>query len=220
MFARYITGQIIFIHDKIMAYTPCSSQVTKNIADSCEHPIVGGYTGRAVLIPVGEAVFTQLTSNPRQVTGITLGSGNKTIAVNNVFAEPFTGSTTASQADSGRMQHTKTLAFRIPLRGAGNSQAVVEALEQSALGFVAVVEKKDKVGDGSFEVIGLQQGLKVNADGISRDEASNGGDISCTMSCIEPWFEAAFFIDGQGSTNYNYADTLAAFETLYTDDAM
>lgn len=195
-----------------MAYTPCSSSVAKNIAASCSAPIVGGYTGRAVLIAVGDATFTQDSTNPRLVTAIAMGSSKKSIAVNNVFAEPFAGSTTASNADTGRIQHTKTLAFRIPLRGAEVSKDIVEALEQAPLGFVAVVEKKDKVGDGSFEVIGLEQGLKVNADGVSRDEAANGGDIAVTMSCVENFFESAFL-------STNYATTLPLFEALYTASA-
>lgn len=195
-----------------MAYSPCSASVTMNAAASCTAPIVGGYTGRAVLIAVGDATFTQDSTNPRKVTAIALASGAKSVAVNNVFAEPFTGSNTASQADTGRIQHTKTFAFRIPLRGAAVSKDLVEALEQSPLGFVAVVEKKDKSGDGSFEVIGLQQGLKVNADGVSRDESANGGDISCTMSCVEPWFEVVFL-------STDYATTLPLFETLYTTSA-
>ena len=195
-----------------MAYSPCSSSVTKNIAASCGSPIVGGYTGRAVLIPTGDAVFTISGTNDHMVTTIALASGKKAIAVNNVFAEPFTGSTTASGVDTGRFLHTKTLAFRIPLRGSDVSKGVVEALEQSALGFVAILEKKDKVGDGSFEVVGLQQGLKVNGDGVSRDESANGGDISVTMSCAEPYFEMAFY-------DTSYATTLDAFETLYTTNA-
>lgn len=202
-----------------MAYTPCSATVTKNIVDSCTTPNVGGYTGRAVLIAVGDATFTQDSTNPRIVTGIALASGKKTIAVNNVFAEPFTGSGTQGNVDSGRVLHTKNLALRIPSRGADTSKNLVEAMEQSALGYVAVLEKKNKVVDGGFEVVGLQQGLKIDPSTVSRDEAANGGDILATLTCAEPWFESDLQITAQSASAPDYASTLAAFEELYTTNA-
>ena len=78
---------------------------------------------------------------------------------------------------------------------------------ESPLGYLAVLEKKDRVGDGSYEVVGYGQGLTVNPDGIVRNENENDGDIVVTMSCEEQYFETTFF-------DTDYATTKAAFETL------
>ena len=75
------------------------------------------------------------------------------------------------------------------------------------MGYLAVLEKKDRRGDGSFEIVGYCQGLTVNADGIVRNESENGGDIVVTMSCQEQYFEVTLF-----DTDYN--TTKAAYETM------
>lgn len=153
--------------------------------------------------------FAVDAQNPRIISGITLGQDVKTIAVNNVFADPFAGSSTASTADNGRATFTKTLSLRVPMRGAGTSKDVVEPLLNSPEGFLLVVEKKDKVGDGSFEVIGYKQPIKANADGVSRNEAENGGDVSVTMSCVEPWFEVVLFATDYDTTKELFEGLLA-----------
>lgn len=197
-----------------MPYTSCAADVAANIAKNCAKPIVGGYTGRALLFPVDQnPTIVVNAENPRILTSISPSASHKCIAVDNVFAEPFSGSQTASGADSGYMQFTKTFSFRVPLRGAGNSKDIIEPLANNALGFIAVIEKKDKVGDGSYEVVGYLDGLKANADGITRDEAANGGNVVVTMSCVENWFEVSMF-------DTDYATTKSAFDTLLTTQTL
>ena len=191
-----------------MAYTPCTSAVAANIVKNCTTPIVGGYTGRGVLVPLDKApTFSVSAANPRTITFIAMSVSNKFIAIDNVFTDPFAGTTKASNGESGSIKHTKTFAFRIPQRGSDISRDIVEALEQSPLGFVAVLEKKDRVGNGSFEVIGYQDALKVNADGVTQDETANDGATNVVMSCSEPFFEVVLF-------DTTYATTLTAFEEM------
>ena len=191
-----------------MAYTPCTSAVAANIVKNCTTPIVGGYTGRGILVPLDKApTFSVSAGNPRTLTGIAMGGTNKFIAIDNVFTDPFAGTTKASNGESGFMKHDKTFAFRIPQRGSDISRDIVEALENSPLGFVAVLEKKDRVGNGSFEVIGYQSALKVNADGVTQDETANDGATNVVMSCSEHFFEVVLF-------DTSYATTLAEFEAM------
>ena len=189
-------------------YASCAAQLAGNIAKNCASPIVGGYTGRAILIPKKNAVITRSVTNPRIITAITYSSGVKTCVVDNVWPNnPFDGSQTASNGDNGRPTYDKTFGFRIPLRGAGTSKDVVEPLMDEPQGYIAIIEKRDAIGDGSFEVVGSLQGLKANADGITRNENENGGDVSVVMSCKEDFFECTLF-------NTDYATTLTDFETL------
>lgn len=194
-----------------MAYTSCAASLAANIAKDCATPIVGGYTGRGVLIDIADlSAVTQDGSNPRIITAITLGTGKKLSVVDNAFSQqPFNGSGSQSNTDDGMMKHRKTLVLTIPKRGAKASKEIVEPTYQSPLGYIAVLEKKDRNGDGSFEVVGFEQGLQANADGIVRNEYENGGCTIVTMSTNEVNYEYSFF-------DTDYATTLAAFEELLT----
>lgn len=194
-----------------MAYTSCAASLAANIAKDCATPIVGGYTGRGVLIDIADlSAVTQDGSNPRIITAITLGTGKKLSVVDNAFSQqPFNGSGSQSNTDDGMMKHRKTLVLTIPKRGAKASKEIVEPTYQSPLGYIAVLEKKDRNGDGSFEVVGFEQGLQANADGIVRNEYENGGCTIVTMSTNEVNYEYSFF-------DTDYATTLVAFETLLT----
>lgn len=180
-----------------------------NIAKDCSAPIAGGYTGRGVLIDLADApTLTRDGTNPRIITAITLGAGVKVAVIDNAFSpNPLTGSNTQSNTDDGMMKHRKTVVLTIPKRGGKASKEIVEPTYQSPLGYLAVLEKKDRNGDGSFEIIGAEQGLVANADGIVRDEYTNGGCTMVTMSTNEVNFENVLFAT-------DYETTLAAFEAL------
>lgn len=189
-------------------YTSCAGTLAGNIAQDCANPLVGGYTGRGLLIPWDNIKsLVKDVANPRIVSAITLETDAKLAVIDNVFTEPLTGSQTGSSSDTGRAAYTKTVAFRIPLRGAKASKDVVEPMLTQAGGFLLVLEKNDKVGDGSFEIVGSLQPFKVNADGVTRDEAANGGDIIVTGASTEPFFEVTFF-------DTDYEKTKTAFNTL------
>ena len=189
-------------------YTSCAGTLAGNIAQDCSNPLVGGYTGRGLLIPWDSIKsLVKDVANPRIVSAITLESEAKLAVIDNVFTEPLTGSQTASSSDTGRAAYTKTVAFRIPLRGAKASKDIVEPMLTQAGGFLLILEKNDKVGDGSYEIVGSLQPFKVNADGVTRDEAANGGDITVTGASTEPFFEVTFF-------DTDYEKTKTAFNTL------
>lgn len=194
-----------------MAYTSCTTKIAQSISQDCTKPIVGGYTGRGVLIDLSDApTFTVDAQNPRIITNIAFtGTGTlpKFIAVDNVWNEAYTGSNTALAADNGRSSFNKTFSFRIPMRGAGVAKDIVEPLMNSALGFAVVLEKQDMIGDGSYEIVGYLKGLKTNEDGIQRNEYENGGDWTVNMSTDEAFAEVVLF-------DTDYATTKAAFETM------
>lgn len=191
-----------------MTYASCAGSLAANIAKDCSKPMTSGYTGRGLLIPLSNTLTYAINAtNPRIITSITMGASDKLAVIDNVWPSAFDGTNTQSNADSGRTLYGKTFAFRIPLRGAGTSKDIVEPLVESPLGYLAVLEKKDRRGDGSFEIVGYCQGLTVNADGIVRNENENGGDIVVTMSCQEQYFEVTMF-----DTDYN--TTKAAFDTM------
>jgi hypothetical protein len=193
----------------VMAYASCAATMADNIAKDCAKPLAGGYTGRGVLIDLADApTITRDNSNPRIITGITLAAGKSLAVIDNAFTpQPLNGSNSQSNTDDGMMKHRKTLVLTIPKRGGQASKEIVEPTYQSPLGYLAVLEKKDRNGDGSFEVVGSEQGLVANADGIVRNEYENGGCTIVTMSTNEVNFENVLFAT-------DYETTLAAFEAL------
>ena len=193
----------------VLAYASCAATMADNIAKDCAAPLAGGYTGRGVLIDLADApTLTRDGSNPRIITAITLGVGKSLAVIDNAFTpQPLNGSNSQSNTDDGMMKHRKTLVLTIPKRGGKASKEIVEPTYQSPLGYLAVLEKKDRNGDGSFEVVGAEQGLVANADGIVRNEYENGGCTIVTMSTNEVNFENVLFAT-------DYETTLAAFEAL------
>lgn len=193
----------------VLAYTSCAQAIAGNIAKDCSMPLAPGYTGRGFLVNLSDnPTFTQSGTNPRTITSITLAGASKVAAIDNVFSpQPLNGSNSQSNTDDGMVKYRKTIVVQIPLRGSAASKDVVEPLSNNPLGYVAVLEKKDRQGNGSFEVIGFVEGLHANEDGIVRNEYENGGCVTATLSCNEQWFEVVFF-------DTDYATTLAAFETL------
>lgn len=188
----------------------CNINIVKDIVINCENPIVGGYTGRGVLIPYSNkpTIVTDST-NPRKVKSITLPDDAKLVVIDNAFAEPFTGSSTTGATDSGRVSYPKSIVIRIPRRGADVSKGLVEPLINNPLGFLLVLEKMDKVQDGGFEVVGLNKPAKADPSSVSRTETDNGGDITMNIVTSENWFESTFV----GSGN-DYATALTEFEEL------
>lgn len=177
-----------------MAYKSCAAKIAANIQQDCNKPLVGGYTGRAVIMSATDferAEVVRSANNPRKILSIVLPPDGSVMAytIDNVFSAPFTGSTTAGNNENGRNGYLKTLSVRVPMRGADTSMKVIEPLVKSADGFVVISEKRDKVGDGSYEVIGYQNALRGDIAGVTRDESANGGDWIVPLTTIEKWAE-------------------------------
>lgn len=194
----------------------CINEIARSIEFNCLHPIVGGYTGRGVIIPwEGVTSISQDDDNPRKVLGITLKDDAVICGLDNTaMTTPLEGSSTTGNADAGFTQFVKVVAGRILTRGAQNSADLVEPLTKSVQGFIAILEKKDKVGDGSYEVVGLLQPLRcVDPASIVRNENENGGSIAFSLQSTEQWFEVAFVPTPDVSESHWQA-AKAAFEAL------
>lgn len=189
----------------------CVSTIAGNIGLDCENPIEGGYTGRAVLIPMEAVpVLTRNAQNPRIVTAVTLNNSNlqKVVAVDNEGVTPFDGSSTTGNNDAGFIKFVKVVAVKMPERGADFADKVLEPLVKSGRGFIGIFEKVDRKGDGSFEVIGGNSPLKVvDPATVTRQETANGGAWLANLQSSEIYSECVLF-------DTDYETTLAKFEAL------
>lgn len=191
--------------------TPCAnSQLARSIFLECDTPLNGGNTGRAVYIPYAHiATIARDSNNPRVITAITLKEGKKTVAINNATSQqPFSGSNTAGNTDSGRSRFAKVVSFMVPLRGADVSEDTIEALINDPEGGLLIVEKDDKRGLGSYEAVGLQSAAKVDPSTVNRDEYANGGAWAMSAGCTEDYAECNLYAT-------DYATTKTLFEDLY-----
>lgn len=187
----------------------CVGNIAGNIGLNCESPIEGGYTGRGVLIPMEAVpVLTKNAQNPRIIEAIAIASGAKVVSVDNEGSVPFDGSSTTGNNDAGYVKFTKVISVRMPERGADFAAKVIEPLVKSGRGFIGIFEKVDRVGDGSFEVIGAQSPLKViDPATVTRTETANGGAWIANLQSSEVYAESVLF-------DTDYVTTLAAFEAL------
>lgn len=169
-----------------MPYTACAATIAANIQIDCAKPLAGGYTGRALGLPLSPApTFTRDASNSQIITGVTMATGVKMFAIENFSEQPFSGTSSASNADGSVMRHTKTFTFDIPKRGAEVSKNIVDPLTRQPLGFAIIAERRDK----TYEVIGIEQGLRVNADGVTSDAYTKDGATTITASCQQYNYE-------------------------------
>lgn len=203
-----------------MAYVSCAAKIAASIQQDCNKPLVGGYTGRAVIMSATDferAEVVRSATNPREILSIVLPPDGSVMAytIDNVFAAPFTGSTTAGNNENGRNGYLKTLSVRVPMRGADVSKDVIEPLVKDPNGFVVIAEKRDKVGDGSYEVIGYQNALRGDIAGVTRDESANGGDWIVPLTTVEKWAEVTLV--GSAET---YESAKKEFEGLFGFEPM
>lgn len=194
-----------------MANVSCAAKLAANIAVDCDHPIVGGYTGEGILIPFSSVTpnIVQDADNPRKIMSITIGANDKVVLVDNVNSQPFAGSTTAGNGDSGYPEFTKTMAVKVPMRGANVSRDVIEPIFDDPQGFMGIFPKRDRVGDGGFEVIGFLNPLHGDIASLSRDESANGGAWGLNLVSTESWAEVTL-VGADGT----YASALANYEQL------
>lgn len=197
-----------------MAYSACTAALAANIAPNCDTPLVGGLTGRAVGIPLSPApTMTRSTQNSRVISDITLADGEKTFAIVNFGEQPFNGSASSSSADSGSIKHTKTFEFDVPKRGADVSKNIIDPLVRLPRGFMVIAERIDTNGDASYIVLGAEQGLRVNADGVTSSEYERDGATHIVASCQQSNYEYSFF-------DTDLATTQAKFETLLSTNSL
>lgn len=179
----------------------CTGNIAANIGLDCEHPITGGYEGRMILIL--RALFFAETSpiistqNRRNISMPPLEIFEElaspiTFNVDNAeMTNPFDGSATTGNDDGGFRKFTKTVVVRIPERGSDVSKDIIEPILRGEE-LIGVLEKRDMKSNGSFEIVGFYDGLRVvDPSTVYRNEDENGGSWNATLQCSEYYAECS-----------------------------
>lgn len=191
-----------------MAWNNCIGKYNLRASFDCsvQKPLPSGYTGRGILYPVafgygsykiGNGCLAPVPNIFNNPDGFRFGSFNqpdfsakpqqKLIAINNMdVINPFNGTTYAGTTENGRNQVKKTFTFRVSFKGRPNGWVTQQLFNNfGGLGFVAILERNNNDPVAKYEVIGGEKPLMCSADGFSRDEYMNGGDITFTATTVE-----------------------------------
>jgi len=192
-----------------MPINKCASQVAANIALDCANPIFAGYEDTAILINKQDIDdYVRDATNPRMISDITLKTGAKTVAIYNPTTDPYDGTQDEANLDGLMPAYNKTVSFAVPKRGSDTAKDIIEPLMKNREGFVVVLATKDKVGDGSFVIVGSETGLVGTTQTRNNIDKSTGGAWIVTL--VE---EGAQFAEVNLFMT-NYQTSRAAFDAL------
>lgn len=190
----------------LAAFAPCLGSLAANIDQDCNNPRVTGYESIALIINRDDIDWSSLTvdaNNKRILKTIALnsGAGIKPYVIYNPRVNPMPFNGTQTEYSSDNNNYSKILQFYFEGIGGGASMDVVEPLKNGS--YLAILQRKDHRGDGSFQIIGYESGLVASAQVQNEDT----GYWLMTMGTSEPSAEVSFF-------NTDYATTKAAFDAL------
>ena len=173
-----------------MAFTPCSS-LAGNIASDCTKPRIKGYESIGLIFRKKDVQTSVIdATNSRIIKNLTFpASPAKSVGIiYNPRQSPahFNGTKTEFQLESN--QFKKTVQFYYEGIGGANSYNVVEPLKNMN-DYVIILERKDKRGDGSYQVFGWESGLTATAQVYDEET----GYWLITMECEEPHSELTLF---------------------------
>lgn len=188
----------------LATFTPCLGVISANIDEDCNNPRVIGYEDTALIMNRSDIDWTSLTydaNNKRIVDGFGMATGKKPYVIYNPRLQnpSFNGSQTALNAETGN--YTKTLQFYYKGIGGDAAADVVEPLAKGE--YVVILQRKDHRGHGSFQILGLQNGLYATEQ--VQDETT--GYWLMTMAVDEPAAEVELF-------KTDYASTKGLFDNL------
>lgn len=195
-----------------MAFSPCTSELTANIATACTEPRIKGYEQIGIIINRKDIDWSAIAvdaANPRIVTAasLTLLATKKAGVIYNSKKNPlpFNGTQTAYNRDADA--YDKTVQFYYEGIGGAASKTVVEPLKDGE--YVVILARKSQYDTGSFQMFGYQKGLSAGNDGGAQVLDEETGYWLITMTTQEPWAE----IEYKAAT---YEAGRTAFDALVT----
>lgn len=190
----------------LAGFAPCLSSLADNLAPDCDTPRVRGYEDVAIIVnrnDIDWSAVTYATGKKNIIESFALGSGAgiKPYVIYQPRTNPSRFNGTQAELQTESSDYLKTLQFYYEGIGGDSSELVIEPLKNGE--FVAILQRKDHRGDGSFQVIGLQSGLVATAEVQNEDT----GYWLVTMTTNEPSGEMSLF-------KSDYVTTKAMFDAL------
>ena len=143
------------------------------------------------------------SSNYRILTNLAKTTSGKVATIYNSRKNPLPFGGTKTEYNPEMDEYTKTVQFYYQGIGGASAKNVVEPLKNSE--YLIVLPRKDKGGDGSYQVFGWQSPMTATAQ--VQDEET--GYWLITMTCSEPSAEISLF-DTDIPTTKEIFDALVA----------
>lgn len=196
----------------------CDEMLKKDIAPSCDDPVVPGYEQEGVIMNRDEVDFALTTFNATQknvIETLAMKSGKKGYKVVVPGKTPYTGSKTSLATGTYRNTFTNALQLVVLDHGPEVCSDIIDGLANGS--YVVILENKYKAlqkesnpGNAAFQVYGYYQGLAATTlENDKYSEDTEGGwlvnleEIKCPKSAL-------FYF------KTDYDTTKQALETLVT----
>lgn len=196
----------------------CDEMLKKDIAPSCDDPVVPGYEQEGVIMNRDEVDFALTTFNATQknvIETLAMKSGKKGYKVVVPGKTPYTGSKTSLATGTYRNTFTNALQLVVLDHGPEVCSDIIDGLANGS--YVVILENKYKAlqkesnpGNAAFQVYGYYQGLAATTlENDKYSEDTEGGwlvnleETKCPKSAL-------FYF------KTDYDTTKQALETLVT----
>lgn len=196
----------------------CDEMLKKDIAPSCDDPVVPGYEQEGVIMNRDEVDFALTTFNATQknvIETLAMKSGKKGYKVVVPGKTPYTGSKTSLTTGTYRNTFTNALQIVVLDHGPEVCSDIIDGLANGS--YVVILENKYKAlqkesnpGNAAFQVYGYYQGLTATTlENDKYSEDTEGGwlvnleETKCPKSAL-------FYF------KTDYDTTKQALETLVT----
>jgi hypothetical protein len=196
----------------------CDEMLKKDIAPSCDDPVVPGYEQEGVIMNRDEVDFALTTFNATQknvIETLAMKSGKKGYKVVVPGKTPYTGSKTSLATGTYRNTFTNALKIVVLDHGPEVCSDIIDGLANGS--YVVILENKYKAlqkesnpGNAAFQVYGYYQGLTATTlENDKYSEDTEGGwlvnleETKCPKSAL-------FYF------KTDYDTTKQALETLVT----
>lgn len=162
----------------------CDEMLKKDIAPSCDDPVVPGYEQEGVIMNRDEVDFALTTFNATQknvIETLAMKSGKKGYKVVVPGKTPYTGSKTSLTTGTYRNTFTNALQIVVLDHGPEVCSDIIDGLANGS--YVVILENKYKAlqkesnpGNAAFQVYGYYQGLTATTlENDKYSEDTEGG---------------------------------------------
>lgn len=196
----------------------CDAIIRKDIAPSCDDPIVSGIEQEGVIINRSDIDFSAVAFNETRknvIETLALKKGKKAYKVIVPGKTPFTGTTTTMVSGTYRNTVTNTVAITILDNDPDVCNDIIDGLLNGS--YVIVLENKYKglqkeanKGDAAFQIYGYYQGLSASAMENNKYSEETEGGWSVTLEETKVPKSGLFLYKTSYEATKTLVDTLTA----------
>lgn len=199
-----------------MAITICGSMIGKDIAPSCDNPILTGIESTGVIVNRDDIDFTNVVKNGSRknvIESLPLLTGKKGYSIYIPSNTPFNGTKISLATGVNSNKFNSEVAFTVLNNDPDVTEDIINGLANGT--YVVVIRNKynntDKAStpsDSVFQIFGYEKGLRASAIENDKYSADTDGGWSVVLTETEHPKSAHFLYDT------DYATTLTKFEAL------